>query len=94
MADFITRVELHDADWSDYERLHAAMEAEKFYRVIKGSNDKWYHLPTAEYHSTGTLSAEDVRELAKKAAAKTGKSFSVLVSQATDIVWYNLPEVT
>jgi len=29
MARFITRVELHDADYDDYETLHAAMDGSR-----------------------------------------------------------------
>ena len=29
MAKFITRVELHDADYDDYETLHAAMDGSR-----------------------------------------------------------------
>jgi hypothetical protein len=92
MAQFITRVELHDATWQDYEKLHQAMESENFYRVIKGSDNKWYRLPTAEYHLVGEITASEVRTLASKAAATTGKRCSVLVSQSSGIVWLNLTE--
>ena len=49
MPQFITRVELHDATWQNYQTLHAAMEAENFSRTIQGSDESCYHLPTAEY---------------------------------------------
>ncbi len=37
MASFTTRVELHSAQWSDYENLHAYMAQQGFSRTIKMS---------------------------------------------------------
>ena len=31
MANFTVRVELHSAEWTDYEQLHAAMEQKRFF---------------------------------------------------------------
>ena len=38
MANFLTRIELHDADSDDYTTLHAAMEAKGFRRTIIGGD--------------------------------------------------------
>jgi hypothetical protein len=97
MALFTTRVELHDAKTSeDYEKLHAEMAKEGFWRTIslQGENIT-YQLPTAEYnYSSDTLSSAQVLELAKKAATRTGKKFSVLVTKADGRrEWYNLTVV-
>ena len=52
MGWFAVRVELHQLDnqrqptWDDYSRLHVAMQQRGYLRIIKGSDDKWYHLPT------------------------------------------------
>jgi hypothetical protein len=72
------------------------MESANFYRVIQGSDNKWYRLPTAEYHAAGDLSAADVRTLASNAAASTGKSHSVLVTTvaSSGCVWLGLTEAT
>jgi hypothetical protein len=44
MALFTTRVELHNASYSDYETLHAAMERRGFSRRITSDSGKTYRL--------------------------------------------------
>jgi hypothetical protein len=95
MASFTTRVELHhSATKSDYDKLHVEMESEGFSRLIRSDEGRWYHLPTAEYDRSGNHTAAQTLESAKRAASKTGKSFSVLVSESNARTWHNLPEVT
>jgi hypothetical protein len=93
MSSFTTRVELHNASESDYESLHQSMEGEGFSRFIQSSEGKWYHLPPAEYNRDAAMTIEAVRESAKRAAATTGRSCSVLVSEATGRAWSGLREV-
>ncbi|MFN8289527.1 MAG: hypothetical protein U0U70_04680 [Chitinophagaceae bacterium] len=96
MAHFTTRVELHNAKTSeDYEKLHKEMEKEGFWRTIQLQGETTvYHLPTAEYNYSGEVEAPAVLELAKKAATRTGKAFSVLVTKADGRrYWYNLAPV-
>lgn len=94
MARFTIRVELHNArSGEDYETLHAEMAKEGFGRTIQFEGDPTvYHLPTAEYNYLGNIDTDDVRDLAKKAAARTGKQFSVLVTKSDGgRSIYNLP---
>lgn len=49
MKNFLTRVELHGAQSSDYTKLHDYMYQEKFFMFIRGDDGKAYGLPTAEY---------------------------------------------
>ncbi|NOW94010.1 DUF2622 domain-containing protein [Mucilaginibacter sp. SG564] len=97
MSLFTTRVELHkNATSEDYKTLHTEMEKEGFSRTIRlDSESVIYHLPTAEYNkSSDTLSTEQILELAKKAAARTNKTFSVLVTKADGRrYWHNLEPV-
>lgn len=94
MTGFSTRVELHDATYQDYERLHAEMARLLFRRTIQDDNTGiWYHLPTAEYHSHGTLTVDQVINLASAAAAMTGKKYSVLTTESAGIRWENLKPV-
>ncbi len=88
MALYITRVELHGANWPyDYDLLHRCMADENFYRVIRGDDGAWYFLPTATYFSQGLLSAYDVRTLATRAVARTGRDADVIVTEAGAITW-------
>jgi hypothetical protein len=47
MSYYITRVELHYANYADYENLHAVMQRAGFSRVFVGDDGQTYHLPTA-----------------------------------------------
>jgi hypothetical protein len=87
MAHFTTRVELHGATKADYDNLHTYMAAARFRRSITSDRGVVYQLPTAEYDSHGDLSALDVHRLASAAAAKTGKKYWVLVTEAAARVW-------
>jgi hypothetical protein len=99
MSFFTTRVELHKAATpEDYKTLHTEMENAGFSRTIRLEGESVsYHLPTAEYNYNKTnsnLDAAGVLELAKKAAAKTGRAFSVLVTKADGRrYWHNLEPV-
>jgi hypothetical protein len=90
---FTTRVELHNATYSDYETLHESMRKEGFNRTIRSDDGIAYHLPTAEYDYPGNATRNNVLERAKRAAATTGKSAGVLVSEATGRTWSGLPKV-
>jgi hypothetical protein len=85
MADFFTRVELHDADSDDYETLHAAMRDRGFSQAIIGHDGKTKRiLPTAEYHKTSDESCIAVRNQAHEAAETTGLKHIVLTVKAEE----------
>src|SRR5436189_153800 len=51
MPRFTTRVQLYgDPEWSDYQRLHAAMKRKEFTQTIKDNGGIEYELPHAEYN--------------------------------------------
>ncbi|HEY6419992.1 MAG TPA: type V toxin-antitoxin system endoribonuclease antitoxin GhoS [Candidatus Binataceae bacterium] len=90
MAQFTVRVELHEAQWTDYNTLHAAMERLGFSRLIKGDDGHTYQLPWAEYDGAANLSSLQVLALAQTAANTTGKKNSVLVTEAKYRAWSGL----
>jgi hypothetical protein len=90
MAQFTVRVELHQAEWSDYERLHAAMEQKGFSRLITADRGGTYHLPWAEYDGSANLTSMQVLEIARAAAGSTGKPNAVLVTEASSRAWAGL----
>ena len=94
MARFITRVELHNADYDDYETLHSAMEAEGFERTITSDDGVTYHLPTAEYYREADLTRQEVLDSAKHAAAKTQRKFGAIVVESKGITWSGLDKVS
>ena len=92
MSKFTVRVELHNATWTDYDTLHAAMAARGFSRQITSSDGKAYQLPLAEYNGTGN-DCSKVRDIAREAANLTGKGNAVLVSEATSRAWSGLQPI-
>lgn len=90
MANFTVRVELHQAQGSDYDALHAAMEHVGFSRLITGDDGQTYHLPWAEYGGSGNLTSVQVRDIARTAANTTGKSNAVFVTEANTRAWVGL----
>ncbi len=90
MSQFITRVELHKANYDDYEKLHTAMAAQGFSRQIESDKGTLYHLPTAEYNRITSGSRAQVLESAKVAANQTGKQYAILVTESNGITWIGL----
>jgi hypothetical protein len=90
MADFTVRIELHDAQWNDYERLHAAMERQGFTRLITSDEGRRYQMPWAEYNGVGSFTSMQVLNIAQAAASTTGKRHAVLVTEATSRAWVGL----
>ena len=90
MSQYITRVELHDAVWSDYTKLHEAMRREGFSQTITADNGTVYELPPAEYNYIGKEARAQVLEKAKSAARTIKPSFAVLVTESNGINWAGL----
>ena len=82
MAAFVIRVELHSAKSGDYDSLHGAMEQEGFARTIKAGDGTIYDLPNAEYVYQGNKTQADVYALADTAAARTQRTFWLLVTES------------
>ena len=90
MASFLVRVELHNATWDDYERLHSEMGNRGFSREVTGDNGQIYQLPTAEYVTHSASGLENVRVLAAKAAHTTGRKYGVIVAEYSRSAWVGL----
>jgi hypothetical protein len=93
MARYTTRIELHDADGEDYERLHTEMEKEGFSRLIKADDGTWYHLPWAEYNRETDLELAAVMASAESAAGLTGCTYEALVTKSDGRRWSGLRPV-
>jgi hypothetical protein len=90
MTQYITRVELHDAVWSDYDKLHEAMRREGFSQAIAADDGTIYQLPPAEYNYIGQETRAQVHDKAQRAARSVKPSSAVLVTQANGITWSGL----
>lgn len=93
MAQFTTRVELHNATYNDYETLHREMDRRGFARTIRADNGEVYQLPTAEYDCSATNGRATVLAAAQAAAAQTGKSASILVTESAGRTWSGLQKI-
>ncbi len=90
MTQFTTRLELHNTSSEDYETLHEAMSNEGFSRQITSDEGVTYHLPTAEYDFRGSENRSSVLDKAKRAAASTGRSHGILVTELAGRTWMGL----
>jgi hypothetical protein len=91
MAQFTVRVELHDAQWTNYNTLHAAMERQGFSRLIRGDDGHIYQLPWAEYDREANLTSVQILGIAQNAANATGRRNSILVTEVKNRAWSGLP---
>jgi hypothetical protein len=90
MAQFTVRVELHSADWLDYEKLHDEMSSKGFLREITSDAGKSFKLPPAEYRYLGSADRSEVLERAKLAARHVKASYAVLVTESVSCTWFGL----
>ena len=93
MASFITRVELHDANYQDYINLHLYMTQEGYTTTIRANNGVTYHLPPAEYELIADCTLGQALGKAERAAQKTRKRAAVLVSEYRGCIWSGLPQM-
>ena len=94
MSTFTTRVELYGTPKpKDYEKLHAAMEKEEFFRTVT-AGDTTFILPLGEYDRTSDLEKIAIRESATKAASTVWDDFGILVTKSDGgRTWRNLKKV-
>jgi hypothetical protein len=80
MANYLARVELHNANYQDYENLHQNMANRGYARVIVSDQGKRYKLPTGTYIAMGSnANLQMAYNAAVAAAQETGKRFWVVV---------------
>lgn len=90
MARFTVRVQLHDAEWRHYETLYENMATQGFTDVITTEPDGRVKMPPGEYNYIGDVAKDEVLAKAERAAAGTGKKYSILVTQSAGRTWKNL----
>jgi hypothetical protein len=93
MSHFTVRIELHQAEWADYERLHTAMQQQGFSRQITSDDGQRYDMPWAEYNGSAALSSMQVLNISQVAANSTGKKNAVLVTEAKSRAWAGLQKL-
>jgi hypothetical protein len=93
MADFTVRVELHGAEWEDYDALRVEMEEEGFSPTVQGSGGMGYELPAGEYAVSGEWTRQQVLARARRGADRSGCSYAVLVTESVGHAWWGLEPV-
>jgi hypothetical protein len=94
MANYMARVELHSANWNNYEVLHAAMQRRGFLRTIRANDGKVYQLPTGTYAAEKTTSSlQNALDAATAAAQETGLQAWILVADWNSASWRGLNQV-
>jgi hypothetical protein len=93
MANYMARVEVHQAGPEDYERLNATMQQRGYVREMTGEDGADYQLPTGTYFVTNTSAMLHVAlNAAVDAAKETGKSAGVIVTDWSMARWAGLSE--
>ena len=88
MANYVARIELHNASHDDYETLHAAAQRRGLLRTIVASDGKKYQLPTGTYVVENTnATLQQVYDAAEAAATETRKKFWVVVADWSSARW-------
>jgi len=92
MSMFVVRVELHFAIEANYDTLHQAMRAAGFTTTIPAADGVQYQLPPAQYFADTNDSWEQVLNVAKTAASRTGRAYGVIVTEGNSY-WSGLTPV-
>ena len=80
MRKFITRIQLKDAEQSDYEKLDKEMEKKLFSKIKPPKAGRKINLTRPrEYYYRGGVSLREVTAAAYIAASRTGKKYSFTV---------------
>lgn len=90
MAQFTIRVELHGAEWDDYEQLASALAQKNITDVLTDDQGVKYKMPPAEYQYQGNCTAAELREICVAAAKTTGKAHAILVTKSAGRAWVGL----
>lgn len=91
MTTFTVRVELRNADSSDYDDLYDRMSDNGFSKFITAESGNEYRLPNAEYtYSSNTENKKQVKELAFRIASEVNDDPAVLVTQSSGRAWAGL----
>jgi Endoribonuclease GhoS len=93
MAQYIARVELHAASYSNYEFLNSQMAQQGFVRTLVGVNCTTYQLPIGTYVLSSNIALQEVLNRAVAAANATLKSSAVVVAEWREAMWQGLTVV-
>ena len=88
MANYVARIELHNATYDDYEKLHAAAAHRGLLRTIVSDGGQKFQLPAGTYVAAGTgATLQQAYDAAEAAARETRKTFWVVVADWVSARW-------
>ena len=91
MAKFTVRIELRNAESSDYDVLYDKLKTNGFSKFITSDDGSKYQMPSAEYnYSSTSKDRKEVRDLAFKIAKEINKNPAVLVTESDGRSWKGL----
>lgn len=94
MARYTVRIELREADTTDYEKLSKKLKLRGFTRHIAAKNGDKHVLPSAEYSfSSKYKSTRDVRDLAYQIAKTVNPDPAVLATKTSARAWRGLHKI-
>lgn len=79
MARFITTIQLHNADETDYKKLHTELEKASFRGQKHPGKQRDVPAGRREYNREGNVTLQQVTDAVLKAAIKTGKKYSFTI---------------
>jgi hypothetical protein len=79
MARFITTIELHNANDTDYNTLHTELKKASFKEVRHAADANNPNSRKEEYNREGNITLQQVTDAVLKAATKTGKKYSFTI---------------
>lgn len=91
MAMFTIRVELHGAESKHYDLLAELLAPAAISNIVTADDGSRYRLPSGEFDWVGEATKEEVLDAIAAAADHTQLQYSILISQATERIWANLP---
>ena len=86
MSKYITRVQLRNAEQSDYERLDIEMEKGSFVKVHEEASPSGTAAITREYNYRGVTTLQEVITAAYTAAGRIGRQYSLTVMKEKRVV--------
>lgn len=93
MARYTIRIELHDAEWEQYEAMYEHLEAQGIIDIIEGGDGVRYKMPPAEYNYDGKATREQVLDMARSSASKVVRKYAVFSTESAGRTWHGLVRV-
>lgn len=85
MPTFVTTIQLHDADESDYDKLYNELAKSSTKKGKDAVKSKGYITDKIEYKQKGDVTIQEVTDMVFRAVTKTGKKYSFTITRNNTI---------